>query len=120
MNFDLNTITKLNGQFGLPLHIYSKQVVRENAGSFQEVIERLYPNTQVCFAAKSNPCRGAIRLVSELGLGVDCVSEHELQAALQEGIPSERIICNGNAKTDAYLLMIAKHSLLTAVDNNPR
>ncbi len=117
MNFDLNTIAKLSGQFGLPLHIYSKLAVRESADGLRKIIERLYPYTQMCFAAKSNPCRGAIQLVSELGLGVDCVSEHELQTALEEGIPADRIICNGNAKTDHYLSMIAEHSLLTAVDN---
>ena len=104
-------------QFGLPLHVLFLDEMEENARAFQEVASSLYPNTIVAFAVKSNPCRGAIRAASQLGLGVDAASEHELRAALEEGIDPHRITCNGNAKSDAYLADAMAAEALIAVDN---
>ncbi|MEW5825836.1 MAG: hypothetical protein AB1778_03310 [Candidatus Bipolaricaulota bacterium] len=102
---------------GLPLHIVFAEEIEANATRFLDVGRRLYPQTSVLFAVKSNPCRGALRVAAQLGLGADAASEHELQAALEEGIPPERIVCNGNAKTSRYLEAIVRCGSLCAVDN---
>ena len=104
-------------RFDLPIHLYFLSQIEENAGAFREVADRLYPKTVVAFASKSNPCRGAIRAAQRLGLGVDAASEHELRAALEEGVSPDRIICNGNAKSDAYLAAAAFCGALVAIDN---
>jgi len=102
---------------GLPLHLAFHEVIEENAGGFLETAARLYPETTVAFAVKSNPCRGAVRTAAGLGLGADVASEFELQAALQEGIDPHRIICNGNAKSDTYLDDALAAGAILAVDN---
>jgi diaminopimelate decarboxylase len=105
-------------RYGLPLHIFFLEEMERNAAEFSEVIRRLYPRTTVLFAVKSNPCRGAVRAAARLGLGADTASEHELRAALEEGIAPDRIVCNGNAKTSRYIEAIVQAGAVCAVDND--
>jgi diaminopimelate decarboxylase len=102
---------------GLPLHIFFPEEMERSAATFRDAAQQLYPRTLVLFAVKSNPCRGAVRAAARLGLGADTASEHELRAALEEGIPPERIVCNGNAKASRYIEAIVKCGAPCAVDN---
>jgi diaminopimelate decarboxylase len=106
------------GRYGLPLHVFFAEEMEQNAKGYDELLARLYPKSMVLFATKSNPCRGAIRAAARLGLGADAASEHELRAALEEGIPTTRIVCNGNAKTSRYIEAIVQCGALCAVDND--
>jgi diaminopimelate decarboxylase len=104
-------------RFGLPLHVIFLDQVAASAGEFLKTTDALYPNAIVAFAAKSNPCRGAIRAAAKLGLGLDAASEYEFRAGLEEGIDARRITCNGNAKSDAYIIHAIEADALIAVDN---
>lgn len=107
---------ELERRFNFPLHIIFPQIISDNAKSFRKSLNKIYSHSSICFAVKSNPCRGAISYVSKLGLGVDVVSEYELSAALEEGVNPGKILCNGNAKTDNYLKATAVCGALLAVD----
>ena len=115
MQFEV--INEVTRKFGMPLHLYFPEKIRETAEEFQEVARRLYPKTSILFAVKSNPCLGAIRTVKRFGLGVDVVSEFELTAALSEKFVSSQIVCNGNAKTDAYLELAIENGATIAADS---
>jgi diaminopimelate decarboxylase len=104
-------------RYRLPLHIVFLEQLEETAGAFRDVLERLYPDATILFAVKSNPCRGALRAARRFGLGADTASEHEFRAALEEGIDPDHIVCNGNAKTDAYLRAAVESGAWIAVDN---
>lgn len=116
-NIDPHVAADLTGKYGLPLHVVFTTRFADNAAGFRKTADRFYRNTLVCFAVKCNPCRGAVRTASQLELGADTVSEYELQASLEEGIPPQKIVCNGNAKSVRYLEMIVQHDALCAVDN---
>ncbi|MBN0987063.1 diaminopimelate decarboxylase family protein [Amphritea pacifica] len=103
--------------FGQPLHIFFVEELARQVTQYQAISKELYSPLQTAFAVKSNPCRGALRAASTLGLGADCASEYELQAALQEGITGNLITCNGNAKTNFYLELAVENDALIVVDN---
>jgi len=111
------TIERSIERFGLPIHVYFLTEMKRNAAGFLQTAADLYPNTIVAFAVKANPCRGAVRAAKRFGLGADTASEHELRAALEEGIPPERITCNGNAKSDEYLRLAINSGAYIALDN---
>ena len=111
-------IDRLIDRYGLPLHVIFLEQFTANATAFKDVLHKSYPNGLVALAVKSNPCRGAVRAASKLGLGADAASENELRLALEEGIPAQRIICNGNAKTTMYLERALDAGCLIAVDNH--
>ncbi len=112
-----SAIERAIGEFGLPLHLIFPDAIERNARAYGEVLTRLYPNSMVLFAVKSNPCRGAVRTTARLGLGADTASEHEFRAALEEGISPTRIVANGNAKTSRYIEAIVRSGAISSVDN---
>jgi diaminopimelate decarboxylase len=118
LNRDPTLISRLAQQHGLPLHLFFIEEMRDTANAFFSVSKKLYPNILIAFSVKSNPCRGALRIASSFGLGADVASEYELQVALEEGIPPEKIICNGNAKSDKFLQMALAAGALIAIDSS--
>jgi len=110
-------IESLIAGYGLPLHIYFTEEVRRAASKFRAAADRLYPNCDILFAVKSNPCRGAIRTAHHFGCGADVVSEFELRAALEEGINPLCIVCNGNAKSDEYIKLAVASGTYIAADS---
>ncbi len=110
-------IDRLVAHYGLPLHVVFLEQFEANAKEFVDVLGSSYGNGFVALAVKSNPCRGAVRAASRHGLGVDAASENEMRLALEEGIPADRIICNGNAKSNTYLEAALDAGCLIAVDN---
>ena len=113
---NLPPLADLLEAWGSPVHVLFTEEIDRSATMYKRVLESEYGNGWVAFAAKSNPCAGAMRTAAALGLGVDAVSEFELQAALDAGVDTARIICNGNAKSDDYLRMAVEGQLLIAVD----
>ena len=111
-------IDQLINRYELPLHVVFLDQFETNAMEFKDVLQTAYPHGFVALAVKSNPCRGALRAASSNGLGADVASENELRLALEERIPSERIICNGNAKSNTYLAMALEAGCHIAVDNH--
>jgi diaminopimelate decarboxylase len=54
----------------------------------------------ICYAVKANSNLAVIRLLAGEGLGADTVSGGEIARALAAGVPPERIVYAGIAKTD--------------------
>ncbi len=111
-------IDRLIDRYGLPLHVIFLEEIAATAAAYRQVFCATYPHGLVAFAVKSNPCRGALRTAAGLGLGADVASEHELRAALEEGIDPSAIVCNGNAKSLDYLQRATEVDALIAVDND--
>lgn len=53
----------------------------------------------VCYAVKANANLALLQLMAEAGLGADVVSWGELRRSLRAGIPAERIVFSGVAKS---------------------
>lgn len=110
-------LEKAVGHFGLPLHLIFKERFVENAAAFQAILQKHYPHSGIAFAVKSNPCRGAVRLAAEQGLGADAASPYEYRLALEESADDRLIVCNGNAKDDNYITLAIRMGSLIAVDS---
>ncbi|MBN1859704.1 hypothetical protein JW848_10965, partial [Candidatus Bipolaricaulota bacterium] len=112
----LPPMAELLEAWGSPVHVLFTDEVARIAATYKSVLESEYDHGWIAFASKSNPCAGAIQTAAALGLGVDAVSEFELQAALEAGVDGAHIVCNGNAKSDRYISMAVERGLLIAVD----
>jgi diaminopimelate decarboxylase len=82
---------------GTPLHAYSASAIRQRIGELQTAVHGL--DTLVCYAVKANPNLAVLGLMADAGLGADIVSGGELQRSLRAGIPAERIVFSGVAKS---------------------
>jgi diaminopimelate decarboxylase len=93
----------LGGRYGTPLYVVDEHGLRARVRRFRDHLRRRWPSSEVVFAGKAFPCAAVIALMAEEGLGVDVAGGGELVVALAAGMPVERIILHGNAKTAAEL-----------------
>lgn len=86
----------LADRVGTPFYCYSAAAIRARFGAYREYFGE---GGLVCYAVKANSNQAVLRLLAGLGAGADVVSAGELQRALEAGIPAERIVFSGVAKT---------------------
>ncbi len=85
--------------WGSPLHVVSMARLRENAAAFTEPPPGAEAGCEVYYSYKSNCVPGVLRILYEAGLGAEVISHYELWLARRLGVPPERIIYNGPAKS---------------------
>ncbi len=86
---------------GTPALLVDEDGLRTTARAHIEALRARHPQSDVYFAGKAFPCPAITGLFAEEGCGCDVVSAGELMLALAGGVPPERILMHGNAKTDA-------------------
>ena len=82
---------------GTPAFVYSTATLRTHFERFRDAFAPIDP--LICFAVKSNANLAVLRLLGELGSGMDVVSGGELHRALEAGIPADRCVYAGVGKT---------------------
>ncbi|MEJ2400604.1 MAG: diaminopimelate decarboxylase [Xanthomonadales bacterium] len=90
------SLADLADEVGTPFYCYSANAIRERFGAYRA---RFDGDNLVCYAVKANSNQAVLRLLAGLGAGADVVSGGELRRALSAGIPAEKIVFSGVAKT---------------------
>jgi diaminopimelate decarboxylase len=88
---------------GTPAYVYCGGHMRHQLRRFQEAFAG-QPIT-VCYALKANSNLAVIRTLAEAGAGAEIVSGGELQRALAVGVPPDRIVFAGVAKSRDEMAM---------------
>ncbi len=84
-------------QVGTPFYVYSAATLRRHFRLFEEALSPL--DHLICFSVKSNSNLAVLKLLGDLGAGMDVVSGGEYARARAAGIPGERIVFSGVGKT---------------------
>jgi diaminopimelate decarboxylase len=102
---------ELARQFGTPIHVMSEDQLRRNARRYRREFEQRWTDGPVLVLAsiKANFALATRWILSQEGLGCDTFGAGELHAALEGGVPPERISVNGSIK-DADLIGAAVKS----------
>lgn len=94
-------------QFGTPVHVLDETDVRARCRAYRSA----FPGADVRYAAKAFLCRAMVHWVHEEGLGLDVCSAGELELAVIAGLPPERIVFHGNAKSPDDLRAALRHGV---------
>ncbi len=86
---------------GTPFYCYSTATLARHFQVFVEAFEGL--DALVCYSMKSNSNQAVVKTLSNLGAGIDVVSEGELRRALAVGVSPEKIVFSGVGKTAAEM-----------------
>ena len=94
-------VQKVADAIGTPFYLYSQRTFLRH----YRRLDQAFAGTEhiICFAIKANPNIAICRVLASEGAGAEVVSGGELYRALRAGVPSERIVFNGNGKTEAEL-----------------
>lgn len=82
-----------------PFYYYDTQLLRETLQTIKEENGK-HANYHVHYAVKANANQKILRIISQYGLGADCVSGGEIKAALEAGFPADSIVYAGVGKSD--------------------
>ena len=92
-------LRSLANQYGTPLYIYDVQSIKELASNWVEAFSDAYPDSEILYASKAYISRPFARLLSELNLSFDAVSEGEIEVLSAANIDLSRVYFHGNNKT---------------------
>ncbi len=103
LEIDGRDVVSLAEEFGAPLWVISESTVRDNYRRLRDAFHRVYPATEVLYATKANPQPAIIAALLDEGAMVDAVTLGHLKLILRAGGTPDRIVFNGNSKTEEEL-----------------
>lgn len=102
-------ITEIAAQVGTPFYVYSAATLKRHIGLFNEALA--WADHLVCFAVKSNSNLAVLKLLGDMGAGMDVVSGGELRRAVAAGVPGDRIVFSGVGKTREEMQLALSHDI---------
>ena len=97
-DIDLSTLIDTHGT---PLFVYSAATLKTHYQRMADAFAPLDP--LICYAVKANANLSILRLLGQLGAGMDVVSGGELHRALLAGVDPSKCVYAGVGKTDCEI-----------------
>ena len=101
------SIQDIAAKVGTPF--YSTATLKRHIGLFTEALD--WADHLVCFAVKSNSNLAVLKLLGDMGAGMDVVSGGEYRRALAAGVPGDRIVFSGVGKTRDEMRLALTHGI---------
>jgi diaminopimelate decarboxylase len=108
---------ELAERFGTPLFAISEGSIRERYRRTLAAVRAVYDPVEVYYAVKSNPILAVRRILATEGAGGDAFGPGEVETSLRAGVPGEKLVMNGQAKTREWLELAVKHGITVTLDN---
>jgi diaminopimelate decarboxylase len=89
-------------RYGSPLLVIDETRARDNARAVRAAFEAHFANAKVCYALKASYVGPLVRGLLDAGVGLEVMSDPELQLALAHGAAPEALCLNGPGRGAAY------------------
>lgn len=99
-------------RFDAPFFFYDLDSLKSH---LEYMAEDLDPDITLWYACKANPMSAVLKVLRNLGFGIDVASEGELHQVLNTGIQGHHIIATGPGKSKEYLRHLVKNGVGTIV-----
>lgn len=93
-----------------PFYYYDTALLQATLDTIRHEIAQ-HPNYHVHYALKANANPKLLHIIQQAGLGADCVSGGEVQAAIDAGFPADKLVYAGVGKSDREILTALKHNI---------
>ena len=81
-----------------PFYCYSSTAIETSFQAYQSAFSN--QDALICYAVKANSNKAVLATLAKLGSGADVVSMGEIRRAITAGIPADKIVYSGVAKTE--------------------
>ena len=110
-------MTELAKKYSTPLYVIDEDTLRSVCRDYKKAFER-YPHTRMMYASKALCTTAISKLLDSEGFGFDTVSIGEIYTVLKAGISLDKVLFNGNNKTEEELDFAIKNGIgRISVDN---
>jgi diaminopimelate decarboxylase len=111
------SVDELCRQFGSPLFVFSERAMRARVREAKQAFARRYPHTALAWSYKTNYLGAICAVFHAEGSLAEVVSGMEYDMARRLGVPGDRIIFNGPAKTEGELRRAVAERAILHVDH---
>ncbi len=94
---------------GTPFYCYSTATLTRHFHLFAEALAGL--DHLICYSVKSLSNQAILRVLADLGAGMDVVSGGEYRRALAAGVPGDKIVFSGVGKTRDEMAFALAHGI---------
>lgn len=102
LHVDDVALPEIAKEFGTPCYVYSASHIRNQYKILKDAFEEILPADRqplLCYACKANTSGAILKLLQEIGSGLEIVSEGELMRGLKAGFKGSQIISTSLGKT---------------------
>ena len=104
------SVVELAETYGTPLYIYSAATFRRHFKAFDSAFDGIGHLT--CYSVKANSNLHILKMLGEMGAGMDIVSGGELFRAMKAGIDPKKIVYSGVGKSPREIAEALKAGIL--------
>jgi diaminopimelate decarboxylase len=115
--FNEDLVKSLVEKYGTPLQLYDEYNMKKNANAFLETFKKHISNFKQFFAVKALPNPHILKLLVDLGMGLDCSSLSELKLAEMIGIDSSNVIMTSNYTSNEDLEYALNQNVIINLDD---
>lgn len=91
------SLSEISKAVGTPFYVYSASAIEDNYQNINSALEGL--NHSISYAVKANSNVAILKLLANLGAGMDIVSSGEYLRAKSAGVSGDKIVFSGVGKT---------------------
>lgn len=99
-------LSELADEIDTPFYCYSSATLERHYRVFDDAFAGI--DHAIFYSIKANSNQAVVRTLTDLGAGIDVVSEGELRRAIALGVPGHRIVFSGVGKTAAEMATALK------------
>jgi len=96
-------VTEIAASVGTPFYVYSTATLQRHYQVFDEALADM--DHFICYAMKANSNMAVLRIMAQMGAGMDVVSGGEYARAIAAGVPGEHIVFSGVGKTREEMVL---------------
>ena len=110
--------TNLIKEYGSPLYVIDQSIIEDRCNELKRIMAKYFSRYRIMYASKALNTMAILKLVNNLGLGIDTVSGGELYTALKTNINPNFIELHGNGKTLEELKMAITNNIYSIIVDN--
>lgn len=103
LHIDNVSLTDIAQKYDTPCYVYSASVIRKQFNALKDAMCKALPEDRqplLCYACKANSNIAILKILQNLGSGLEIVSEGELARGLKAGFKGENIISTSFGKNE--------------------
>lgn len=112
----INDLQSVAQTFSNPVYVYDAQKIINQYNRLKSAFSTV-PNLQIHYAVKALNNQSILKIINQLGGGLDTVSQQEVQLGLLAGFPPEKIIFTPNGVSFEEIEAMAKLGVQINIDN---
>lgn len=113
---ETNQLLELSEQFGSPLYVYDAEKIQSQYHRLEKAFSKVN-SLRINYAVKALSNLSVLKLLKQLGSGLDTVSIQEVQLGLMAGYPPEKIIYTPNGVSMEEIEEVAALGVQINIDN---